>query len=166
MSNYKNIYYKVRLKKSDTEAKYINRLYKKYKKYIDKGHEEFSQAYPEGQTAHMTPKQYFKHTLKLTKLEKPKKDLQMQASMAIRKIASEDLEQERINKTMKEYLKKQLKEMGISPRMRNRKGQFVSPYSPEAEDWYFEDINGKRVKVHKRPYPDREDNWYEIEVEE
>lgn len=166
MSNYKNIYYKTRLKKGDTEAKYINRLYKKYKKYIDKGHEEFSQAYPESKTAQMTPKQYLKHTLKLTKLEKPKKDLQMQASMAIRKIASEDLEEERINKTMKAALKEQLKEKGISPRMRNAKGQFISPYAPDADDWEFTDINSKKVKVHKRPYPDRDGNWYEIEVEE
>lgn len=166
MSNYKNIYYKTRLKKGDTEAKYINRLYKKYKKYIDKGHEEFSQAYPESKTAQMTPKQYFKHTLKLTKLEKPKKNLQMQASMAIRKIASEDLEEERINKTMKNYLKKQLKEMGIISSRRNAKGQFVSPYSPDADDWEFKDINNKKVRVHRRPYPDRLDNWYEIEVEE
>ena len=90
----------------------------------------------------------------------------MQASMAIRKIASEDLEEERINKVMKNYLRKQLKEMGISPRMRNAKGQFVSPYSLDADDWFFEDVAGNKVRVHRRPYPDRSNNWYEIEVEE
>lgn len=162
MKNSRKAYYKVGLRKNESDDKYIQRVYKKYKKYIDEGHQRYIQEHPTSKMAKHTALYDLKNTLKLVQREKPNKDFQLQVSMAVNSVASEELEDDRKAKVMKKEWREQLKEEGITPRKRNVKGQFISSYNPDAEYWSFEDESGKTYNVTRRKYPDKHGNWYEI----
>lgn len=162
MKNYKKVYYKARMRKGESDTDYINKVYKKYKKWINEGHKEFVQAYPYSKTAKKNSKKYFKDTLKLVQREYPKKDLALQVSIAVKMTASDELEEKRKKDTMKKEFQSQLKDEGITPKRRNKQSKFISPYNEEAEYWEFEDESGTKYSVTRRKYPDKYGNWYEI----